>query len=513
MNLNLRQIASKLSPKGWLAVGGATLVGVAFVFLLFSMASSPSYSTVVAGVSPAQTGKITSALSTAGISYELQNNGTAVAVEASQEAQARVVLDGQGLLVGAGDSSSLESLLGKSSLGASSLQQQEQDTSAVEQQLEQQIESMNGINSAQVALAIPDQADNLFADTSSQPTASVLINTNDDLGSTAVKSIAEMVANAVPGLNSSKVTVSDQDGDLLWPNGSGDGTSTSSTQNADQVYDADTAEKADAMLNATLGPGKALVQVSANLDTNQQTIDQLTYGAKGVPLTTNTTAEKLTGSSAAVNSAAGNTATQSAASYAGTTGNGDSKYSDTSNDSTYGVDKTVSHEVVAPGSVTRQSIAVMVNSSVPKSDIPAIQQAVENSVGYVAKRDTISVGTIPFVKQPVAAAGSSTTKMIGYVKYLAIGLAALIFLLFMTRKLRQRENEAFAGRPTWLRELDAPRSLASIEAETQMLELDQPTAVARLRPPVNLARQQIEDLVDRDPERVASQVRQWMTED
>jgi flagellar biosynthesis/type III secretory pathway M-ring protein FliF/YscJ len=30
---------------------------------------------------------------------------------------------------------------------------------------------------------------------------------------------------------------------------------------------------------------------------------------------------------------------------------------------------------------------------------------------------------------------------------------------------------------------------------------------------VNVARQQVEELVDRDPERVAAQIRQWMTED
>ncbi len=46
-----------------------------------------------------------------------------------------------------------------------------------------------------------------------------------------------------------------------------------------------------------------------------------------------------------------------------------------------------------------------------------------------------------------------------------------------------------------------------------MVDLDAPTMVARLRAPVNVARQQVEELVDRDPERVASQIRQWMTED
>ena len=37
--------------------------------------------------------------------------------------------------------------------------------------------------------------------------------------------------------------------------------------------------------------------------------------------------------------------------------------------------------------------------------------------------------------------------------------------------------------------------------------------VAALRPPVNLAKRQVEDLVDRDPERVAAQLRSWMGEE
>ena len=35
----------------------------------------------------------------------------------------------------------------------------------------------------------------------------------------------------------------------------------------------------------------------------------------------------------------------------------------------------------------------------------------------------------------------------------------------------------------------------------------------QLRSPVNVAKQQVEDLVERDPDRVASQVRAWMAED
>jgi flagellar M-ring protein FliF len=167
---------------------------------------------------------------------------------------------------------------------------------------------------------------------------------------------------------------------------------------------------------------------------------------------------------------------------------------------------------VAPGTVNRQTIAVLVNSSVPATLIPTIQSAVQNAVGFRAGRDTISVGAAPFQKVTAVTAGSSSSKL-GDVKYVLVGVGALAFLFFMSRLLRKRETDNFAGTPTWLRELETPRPLSELEAQTQMVDLDGPTVVARLRAPVNVARQQVEELVDRDPERVASQLRQWMTED
>ncbi len=100
------------------------------------------------------------------------------------------------------------------------------------------------------------------------------------------------------------------------------------------------------------------------------------------------------------------------------------------------------------------------------------------------------------------------TKYGSYLKYVALGLATLFFLFFISRKLRHREREEFAGEPTWLTELDAPRRLAAIEGGA-----DEATDLMQLRAPVNDTRRQIEELVERDPDRVAQQVRAWMSED
>lgn len=513
MNLNLRDITSKLSPRGWLAVGGSVLVGIVFIFLLMSFASSPSYSTVAAGQNPAQAAKETAALSAAGITNVLQNGGTAVAVESSKVGQARDVLSTAGLLPG--DAPSLESLLGKSSLGSTSQQQQEQETSAIEQQLDQYIEQMNGVTSAQVALQIPNNTVDLFAGTNSQPSASVLLNTTEQFGSSTPRAIAQLVAGAVSGLKSDKVTITDQNGDILWPAGTGaGGTSANSTQTADTNYDTSMAAKADAYLAATIGANKALVQVNADLNNNQQQVSELKYGKTGTPASASLSNEKLTGTGAAP-TASGNTATQ-LGSVAGTSGSGKSNYNHKTSSINYDVNKTVTQTQVAPGKVNSQTISVLVSSTVPASEIPIIKNAVQTTLGFKTGRDKISIGTVKFPKLVTAsAASSSSSKMMGDVKYVLIGVGMLAFLFFMRRALRRSESEQFAGNPTWLRELNAPRALSELEAQTQMVDPNggAPVSVARLRPPVNIARQQVEELVDRDPERVASHIRQWMSED
>ena len=97
----IAQLASRLTPRAWLIAGGFAVGVILFAYMFLHLVSQPSYSTLASGLDPAQTGKMTSALSAKGVNYQLQNNGTAIAVQSSQTATARVALAGAGLL-GAG---------------------------------------------------------------------------------------------------------------------------------------------------------------------------------------------------------------------------------------------------------------------------------------------------------------------------------------------------------------------------------------------------------------------------
>jgi flagellar M-ring protein FliF len=500
----VRQFASKLSPKGWLMVGGAIAAAIVFLMLVMNFASKPSYATLLTGLDPAQTSKITSALDAKGIGYQLQNGGTALAVNASQTSQARVALASGGLL---GSSQPGFSLLDKQQLGASNFQQQVTYERALEGQLDQTIQQIQGVDSAQVNLVIPNQQDQLFADNSQSSSASVLLSA-PNLDPSAVKGIAQLVSSSVPGLSLNKVTITDGSGASLWPNGgstNGDTGGLPAAQSANQHYNAMMAAQVDAVLAQTLGPGKAQAVVNADLNDNQATQQSLHYTGKGVPLTQQTSNETLAGGSGTTGGVTG-----AVPAYAATGASGNSNYKNTQSNTTFGVDKTITNSTIAPGTINRQTVSVLVNSSVPASAVPAIKAAVAGAVGLNAKRgDTITVSQLPFAKAPTTTpAARGTSKMIGYAKYGVIGLGALLFLFFTTRAVRRREKETFA-QPTWLSELETPRPLAALTGGEAQTEIRQIASTG----PASVPKRQVEALVEREPDRVAQQVRAWMSED
>jgi flagellar M-ring protein FliF len=508
----LRALLANVTPRGRLVLGGVALGTLVVLVLLMRMASAPSYATLMTGLDPAQTGKVTAALDTKGIGYELQNNGTALAVEKGKTADARIALAGAGLS-GSTAQPGYE-LLDRQKLGTSNFQQQVNYQRALEGEIAKTVEQVDGVGGASVQLVLPDREAQLFSDEASPATAAVLLSGATAIDPGSVRGIAQLVANSVPGLQIDKVTITDGSGQLLWPNGSGSGAATSdggllAKQAAEARYDQQMASAIAAMLTRTLGPDKAQVQVHADLDANEATREELTYGRRGVALQSKSERETLRGGGGGGGGTAGTGANTPA--YAQTGAGGRSDYRRDSSDDVFGVDKTVTRTRVAPGAINAQQVSVLLDRSVPASALPQIRAAVASAAGIDAERgDVLTVGQVAFARPPAAAAPSPVATYGGYLKYVFVGLAALGFLFFVTRQLKRRESETLAAAPTWLSEIEAPRTLAELE---RLEADDHPTQVRPLRTPEQPARLQVEDLVARDPDRVAQQVRAWMAED
>ncbi len=498
------QLASRLSTRGWLVAGGATIGGILIIYLFMHMISAPSYSTLMTGIEPAQTSKMTAALSAKGIPYELQNNGTALAVQSNKVAQARVALASAGML---GDGSQPGfSLFEKTSLGESNFQQQVTYQRALQGQLEQTIDQIQGVSGSQVELVLPSAQSQVFAESQQPSSAAVLLTTSGALEPSSVRGIAHLVASSVPGLKLNQVTITEGSGQLLWPaQGSEGGEGEGASKQAEQTrYDQQAAAGIEAMLAQTLGPGKAQVQVYANLDVNKTTEEQLKYGKQGVPLQQSKNIETLTGSGAGAGGGAGAGAIPT---YAATSG-GKSNYKHEVTNTTLGVEKTVIHSTDAPGTVTDEHVSVLLDNSVPASEVPAINSAVTNAAGLEPKRgDTIYIGRMAFAKTATAAASSSSS-MMGYAKDALLGIGAIVFLFFTTRFLRKRERESIDHEPVWLSELQMPVPLSELEREAASAD-HEPNLVASGSP----ARQRVEELASSSPDTVAKQLRSWMKED
>lgn len=504
----VRALLANLSTRGKIILAASVVGGLVLLVLLYSFATAPSYTTLLTGMDPKQTGQVTAALDEQGIGYELRNNGTALAVPKDQTAQARIALASSG--VPASTEAGYE-ILDAQRLGTSSFQQQVNYQRALEGEIAKTIKEIDGVSGAQVQLVLPDRDAQLFSDDVKPATAAVLLSGSTMLDEGQVRGIAQLVANSVPGLRPDKVTITDGSGTLLWPAAAGAAGAGGlyAKQAAEARYNQQLASNLTAMLARTVGPDKVQVQVNADLDANEGTQERLVYGRNGTPLTNREERETLTGRGTAAGGAAG-TATNNPPAYAAQGGQ-DSDYRRETVDETLGVNKTVTRMRLPPGRVNRQSVAVLIDESVPAAMMPQIRDAVRSAAGIDEERgDVLTTGRIAFARPPEPAGESPVDTIWDYARYALIGLGALLFLLFVTRQLRRREQEALAGEPTWLREIEAPRTLAELE---RLEEPVAPTRVLPLRSPENPARMQVEELVERNPERVAQQVRAWMQED
>ncbi len=168
---------------------------------------------------------------------------------------------------------------------------------------------------------------------------------------------------------------------------------------------------------------------------------------------------------------------------------------------------------VAEGAVNKLNVALLVDKSVPAGVFDSLKQTVGTAAGIDASRgDTITAAQMAFAKPETPKAGPVPTTLLGPLKWVGLGLASLLFLFFMTRGMRKREGENL-GTPAWLTTIDEPMSLAQLEARTSAGYLD--NASSQMLPPrvPDASLHQLDQLMEREPERVAAQVKAWMAED
>src|SRR3954453_11928853 len=220
-------LALPAKTKALLGVSAAAILAI--MFILLKVATAPSYAMLASGLAPAQTGKITAALDEQGISYELRNNGTALAVTKSSMAQARVALASQGVEATGGGAQPGYELRDESKLGASQFQQQVTYQRALEGEVARTLSGVQGVSNPTVQIVMPQ--DDLFQDEATPATAAIQLgNSADTLAPGAVRGMAQTAAASVKSLKSENVTITDSTGAILWPSDEAAGAAGSSSK-------------------------------------------------------------------------------------------------------------------------------------------------------------------------------------------------------------------------------------------------------------------------------------------
>ena len=336
--------------------GGAAGIAAILIAIMLRIGTEPK-SLLYANLDLKEASQITAALDQAGVKYEAKGDGSTLMVDRDKVASTRLLLSGKGLPTSG--SVGYEIFDSAPSLGQTDFVQTLNRQRALEGELARTIRAIQGVNFVRVHLVLPKKQ--LFEDDTATASASILVATNAGrLSGEQVRAIRNLVAGAVPDLKPDRVSIADQQGELLAGEGDdsvGDGDSATRNQVEERIR-----RTVKDLVEGVVGPGKARVQVSADLDLSRVTVSEEKYDPDGqVVRSTQTTDEKAnenksapTGLVSASQNIPGAAPGNGSAGDSSNTG----KQEETTN---YEISKTTRTEVQEPGRVKRLSVAVAVD--------------------------------------------------------------------------------------------------------------------------------------------------------
>lgn len=519
-----RTLAAGFTPGQRGVVLVAVIALVMGAIALTNWVAQPSWTPLFSQLSGSDASAIVEKLRSQNVEYQLTDGGGTILVPQSQVYDLRVSLAGEGLPANA-DGAGWD-LLDKQGMTATDFQQTVAYERALEGELAKTIGAITGVRTAVVNLAIPER--DVFAQEQDAPTAAVLVQLvpGTTLGKPQVRSITNLVAGSVPGLDPAKVTVSDGNGTLL---NSPEGTAgaASAADDADQQtaqYEDRMSSSVQQMLDRVLGPGRAVVRVSAQLsyDTRQTTREVYLASPTATPLSEATSRESYNGAAAGAGGRLG-VISPSLTPLAGADTGGQYVKEDRTVNNAIG--KEVTQEQAAPGTVERLSVAVVLDSStVGAVDTTRIQALVASAAGIDPQRgDIVQVDKLPFDTAAVEAAkekldkaeaSARTAQYVDMGQKAALVLLAVIAVIVVTMRRRKGAPAAVAVSASDLPEgVLMPPRLEAIAAE-RLRELG-PGPVEEGSAPNQereRMREQVASFVDSQPEEIAQLVQGWLAQ-
>jgi flagellar M-ring protein FliF len=359
---------------------------------------------------------------------EYKVDGNVVSVPEENYDAVKLQLTRAGVDYGQSESNGSDILMSEPGFGVSQRLERERLIHSREIQLARAIEEMRAVSAARVLLAVPKE--NVFARREKQPKASVMLNVkgNQSLSEEEIASIVDMVASSVTSLETSQVTVTDQNGRLL---NSGSQSALAATNSREYQLERKREEeylnKIDSILIPVLGYDNYTAQVDVTMDFTQSEKTQRLYNPDMPAIRSEMTVENRSAGTAVggIPGALSNQPPLESNIPEQATGAGSQRDATGSmhREATrnYELDNTVSYTRSQSGTIERLSVSVAVNQpmttnadgeQVPQPASPEqlanIRRLLQGGIGFdLSRGDTIEVVSVPFAQLPDLGAGET----------------------------------------------------------------------------------------------------------
>jgi flagellar M-ring protein FliF len=551
----LSEFAKTLGAARIAAMGAVTIALIGFFAFLILRVTTPQMTPLFADLSLEDSATIAKELDREGVSYELRNDGNTIMVPSDRVARLRMTLAENGLPKGGGVG--YEIFDKSDALGTTSFVQNINNLRALEGELARTIRSIDRVEDARVHLVLPDRP--LFSRDKIDPSASIVLKVRGTLDPQQVRAIRHLVATAVNGLQPQRVSIVDEQGQLL-ADGAGDDSSGGDvgTDERRAAFEKRLREQVESIVSSVVGPGHSRVQVNADFDFNRITQTSDKYDPDGRVVRSSQTREETSDSNDGNNNQVtvgnelpGAAQRQPAAAEANPTPRDESRKSEEIVN--YEISKTTKTEVIEGGRVNRISVAVLVDGTYAKDDkgdinyqprskedIDQIAALVRSAIGFDQKRgDQVDVVNLRFAETPANPVVEPTSWLSSFqftkddimraIEMVVMGVLGLVVLLLVVRPLVRRiitpEERAVAALPPGVSFGDAlPSAMPAAAIAAMAVEIDPAKAaepsqtskmidIAQIQGQVHAQSvQKVGELADKNPRETVSIIRQWLND-
>jgi len=441
---NIRGIWQRAGLAQQILLVAVVLGGIGAAVLLVNWARQPRMALLYARLDPEEAAKIVEKIRDADVPCELKAGGTSIYVPEDKVYSLRLDMASEGLTTGGQGG---YGILDSETIGTSPFKQSVNYVRAIEGELAKSIQLIDGVSMARVHVVKPK--DTLFAGKEKQASATVVLKLKSGwrLTDANVAAIVNLVAGGVEGLTAEKVVVVDSDGNLLTSGGDNQ-----IAKQAGSLLDYKTrveqylARKAEEMLTAVLGPGRASVRVDATIETSSSS----TVEEKYQPDSKVVTSEKLRSSSTAGSPRTGAAAPGSTSTEEET-------------ETAYLTPKTVTTRTELPGQVKALTVAALVDVTGPAKEggsgepllkLEDAKEIIRSAIGAKPEDVTVVAASFPqadAAEEAPAEEGLFTKDfLLDMARRSSLGLLVIGFLLalkmFRGKKKVQLPNVALEGR-------------------------------------------------------------------